>query len=76
MVYTPTSQIPQLTERLFHQPGLFDFSTNTTSGTGGFFNLRLKIKVYGKMKSQKNQNLIQVGDRVDPPLKLLYPKSQ
>ena len=59
MVFIETSQIPQLTERLFYQSGLFYFSTNTTSGKGGFFSLRLKIKVYGKMKSQNNQNLIQ-----------------
>jgi len=28
MVSIETSQIPQLTERLFHQSGLFNFSTN------------------------------------------------
>jgi hypothetical protein len=41
------SQIPQSTERFFHQSGLFEFLAITTSGIDSFFILGLKNQLYG-----------------------------
>ncbi|RLB88431.1 MAG: hypothetical protein DRH26_13585 [Deltaproteobacteria bacterium] len=71
------SQIKQNTERFFYQYYFFEYFQNTTSGMDEFFSLRLKIKVYGKNKSQKNQTpMTFIEVIVDPPLKFLHLRSQ
>ncbi|MDA3786891.1 MAG: hypothetical protein PF503_00105, partial [Desulfobacula sp.] len=59
-----TSQIPQFTERFFHQSGLFEYFRNTTSGIDKFFIPRFKNKLYGKKKNQIEHGSIKAYWRV------------
>ncbi len=64
MVSLETSQIKQITERFFHQSGLFEFLVNTTSGIDSFFILGFKNQLYGNRKNQIDQDSITVYWRI------------
>jgi hypothetical protein len=60
MVKSLRSQIPQFTERFFHQSGLFKVFQDTRYGMDRFFILGLKNQLYGNEKDQIEEGTITV----------------